>query len=663
MKKILLYCVALLLSFLVFAGNTDAATLNKDRYIVQYDSQKSKSKIEQAVTEVIYELDSLSMLVVAMDEDVLVELQKQGHVKHFEKNQSYKIHSEFKVANLSEADRWNLKELQVNSAWQNGYTGKGVKIGIIDSGIANHSDLAIAGGVSFVGQSYDDDHGHGTHVAGIVGAKHNGVGVAGIAPNAEIYAIKSIKSDGFGDVVDVLKGIDWAIENQMDIINLSFGDLEYSDALYEGVVKATNRGILIVAASGNEGNASGTGNTLNYPARYEEVISVAAVNRQLNRAEFSGTGPTNDFAAPGVDIYSTYLNGQYATYNGTSMAAPHIAGVLALLKEQYPYLSAKQLYEGLQLLAKDLGTPGADDLYGYGLPKYQLADEQKIVETLNENPTAAQLKKQVETMPKSLEKLALLNKWAELEQQTIKQLDELLASFGKTPTDQLYIQVTKQLEQLGATDLQETKKQQLEAIIAEVITPAEKAIRTFERNKTVHNYNKAMAELNKLPSLPQKITLSEQLEAQLQQFAQTAKENLATYEKNPTKDNYTNAKFSINNLPASKIKEQLTDELNALVQVKVKQATSAIITYEKQQTLKNYQAAMKIVQTVYEEQPHVALEKRVKKTVANNLTKAKARVKNYEKKKTKSNKDLAMKVLLELPNSKEKTSLLQRLTK
>ena len=145
----------------------------------------------------------------------------------------------------------------------------------------------------------------------------------------------------------------------MDIINLSFGDLEYAKSLHEGVKKAADNGIMIVAASGNEGNDSGTGNTINYPARHDEVISVASINRQFKRSSFSGTGDTNDFAAPGEEIYSTYLNGQYATYNGTSMATPHITGLLALLMEQYPYATSKELREGLRYIAEDLGDVGS----------------------------------------------------------------------------------------------------------------------------------------------------------------------------------------------------------------------------------------------------------------------------------------------------------------
>lgn len=256
----------------------------------------------------------------------------------------------------------------------------------------------ILGGKSFVGESYDDDHGHGTHVAGIIAGKHNGVGVAGVAPDAEVYAVKAIKSDGVGDVRVVLQAIDWAIDNHMDIVNLSFGDLEYAKSLHEGIKKASEHGLLIGAPSGNEGNDNGTGNTINYPARHEEVISVAAINRYFKRSSFSGTGDTNDFAAPGEEIYSTYLNGQYATYNGTSMATPHITGMLALLMEQYPYATPTELREGLRYIAEDLGDVGLDALYGYGLPKFRLPNVQVVEGLLNSGLSAEALNKKIDSM-------------------------------------------------------------------------------------------------------------------------------------------------------------------------------------------------------------------------------------------------------------------------
>lgn len=401
--------------------------------IVKYPSETSKQIIIQHADAVIEEFEHLPMVTVKISNERLKDLENEGHIEFYEKNQQFTLQNQFKVANVSSAEleRWNLKAMDVQSSWSQGYTGKGVKITIIDSGVANHSDLTIAGGKSFVGESYVDDHGHGTHVAGIIVGKHNGIGVAGVAPNAEVYAVKAIKSDGIGDVRVVLQAIDWAIDNHMDIINLSFGDLEYAQSLHEGIKKASEYGLLIVAASGNEGNDNGTGNTINYPARHEEVISVAAINRDFKRSSFSGTGDMNDFAAPGEEIYSTYLNGQYATYNGTSMATPHITGMLALLMEQYPYATPAELREGLRYITDDLGDAGFDTLYGYGLPKFRLPNLRVVDELLKSGISAEALNKKIDSMPDSIEKLALKNERNKAEQTIIKEINQLVGDFEK----------------------------------------------------------------------------------------------------------------------------------------------------------------------------------------------------------------------------------------
>ncbi|MEC1179549.1 S8 family peptidase [Metasolibacillus meyeri] len=536
-----------------------------------------------------------------------------------------------------------------------------MKIAIIDSGVANHSDLTIAGGISFVGNSYDDDHGHGTHVAGIIAGKHNGVGVAGIAPNAAVYAVKAIKGNDMGDVDTVLQAIDWAIDNQMDIINLSFGDLEYAQSLHEGIKKAAEHGIIIVAASGNEGNDAGTGNTINYPARHEEVISVVAINRHFKRSSFSGTGNTNDFAAPGEEIYSTYLNGQYATYNGTSMAAPHITGLLALLMEQYPYATATELREGLRYIAEDLGDAGFDALYGYGLPKFQLPNRKVVDDLLNSKLSTEILSEKITTMPNTIEKLAVKNEWHKTQQTLIKEINQLLIDFAKNPTEQRIIQLTEQLAKIASADVKAQKQKDIDAIIATLLEPATNAVTIFSKNKTVYNYRKAEAELKKLPTLEAKQELEVVLNEALYQFAQRAIQSLVQYEQKPTKDHYQYAQFAITNLPDSSIKTELLEKFDKLIQTTVKQATANIVTYEKAQTLKNYNHAAQAIQAVFDEKQREQLEKRIQKTVNNNVAKATTRVMNYEKNKTQANRELAMKLVQELPNGKDKEQLLKRL--
>ncbi|WP_336046141.1 S8 family peptidase [Solibacillus ferritrahens] len=664
MKKVIfgivLFFVMMMLTPL---SSGEAASEQQTNIIVKYAAEYDKKQIIQQSDSVIKEYNQLPLLEINISEERLQALKKDKHIEFYEENLSFSIQHQFKVANLStaELERWNLKAMDVQQGWNAGFTGEGVKIAIIDSGVANHSDLTIAGGVAFVGDSYEDDHGHGTHVAGIITGKHNGTGVAGIAPNAEVYALKAIGKDGKGDVADVLKAIDWAIENKMDIINLSFGDLEYAKSLHEGVKKAADNGIMIVAASGNEGNDSGTGNTINYPARHDEVISVASINRQFKRSSFSGTGDTNDFAAPGEEIYSTYLNGQYATYNGTSMATPHITGLLALLMEQYPYATPAELREGLRYIAEDLGDVGYDTLYGYGLPKIQLPNSQVINEILNSDVSVKSKFSKIETMPNTIEKLALKNEWNKSQQTIITQIDQILADFAKNPNEQKNNQLNELLTEVVSTDLKFRKQKEIDAVIAALIEPAVNAVNVFSKNKTIYNYKKADAELKKLPSLKAKQELEIALNEGLQLFAKNAIDSIAQYEKQPTKKNYDDAHFSINSLPDSSIKSDLMEKMNKQVQTAVKQATAKISLYEKKQTLKNYNNAKEFIQAIFDDKQRTLLEKKIQKTVNNNMAKAKVRVANYEKKKTETNRNLAIKLVRELPNSKEKEQLLKRL--
>lgn len=665
MKKILLIgllCVGILT--FNFSPIAEASLAESEKSVlVKYRSEASKQFIIQQADAVIEEFEHLPMMAIKISNEQLKNLKNEGHIEFYEENQQITLQNQFKVANLSstELERWNLKALDVQKSWGHGYTGKGIKVAIIDSGIANHSDLTIAGGKSFVGESYDDDHGHGTHVAGIIAGKHNGIGVAGVAPNAEVYAVKAIKSDGVGDVRVVLQSIDWAIDNHMDIINMSFGDLEYVQSLHEGIKKASEQGLIIVAASGNEGNANGSGNTINYPARHEEVISVAAINRYFKRSSFSGTGDTNDFSAPGEEIYSTYLNGQYATYNGTSMAAPHITGMLALLMEQYPYATPTELQDGLRYIAEDLGDVGFDALYGYGLPKFSLPNVQVVEERSNSGLSAEALNKKIDSMPNSIEKLALKNERNKTEQTIIKEIDQLLGNFEKNPTEQHVTDLKALLAKMADTDVKVQKQKEVDAVIERLLEPATNAVTTFIKNKTVYNYKKAEAELNKLPSLNERNDLEEKLNGALKEFAKKAIDSLAQYEKKPTKNQYSYTNFSINSLPDSTIKSELLEKLAKQVQATVKTATTNIVAYEKVQTLKNLNKATKAIQSVFDEKQRNQLEKRIQKTVNNNTTKAKIRVANYEKKKTKANRNLAMKLVQELPNGKEKQQLLKRL--
>lgn len=211
-----------------------------------------------------------------------------------------------------------------------------------------------------------DELGHGTHVAGIVGARfNNGLGIAGMAGGVRVMPVKVLNQRGDGWLSDVAKGIIYAADNGAQVINLSLGGEPSSQFLQEAVDYARNRGVLIVASTGNDGGP------VLYPAACEHVLAVAATNEDDVRPSFSNHGPQVDVAAPGVDIYSTWYRGNYFTKSGTSMATPHVSGLAALIWSARPALTAAQVTEIITSTALDVNSgtlqlPGRDEYIGWG---------------------------------------------------------------------------------------------------------------------------------------------------------------------------------------------------------------------------------------------------------------------------------------------------------
>ncbi|MBI4333900.1 MAG: S8 family serine peptidase [Chloroflexi bacterium] len=247
--------------------------------------------------------------------------------------------------------------------------GAGVKIAILDTGIdLNHPDLRVAGQVSFVAgaATAQDDHGHGTMVAGIIAALDNDIGVVGVAPEAQIYAVKVLRADGSGSVSDIIKGVQWAVDNGMQVVNMSFGGGSWPWVGEQALSNAYNAGIVLVAGSGSQGRADGSGDNVNYPARYNNVVAVGAVDGQNNRLPGSSTGYALELAAPGLNIYTTARGGGYGFFGNTSAAAAHVSGAAALLIRA-GVAGNLEVRRRLRDTALDLGSPGWDTRYGKGL--------------------------------------------------------------------------------------------------------------------------------------------------------------------------------------------------------------------------------------------------------------------------------------------------------
>jgi len=267
---------------------------------------------------------------------------------------------------------WGVKRIGAGTVHDGGNKGAGVKVAIIDSGIDyTHPDLDAnyVSGYDFVNGDDDpmDDNGHGTHVAGTVAAEDNGEGVVGVAPAANLYALKVLDASGSGSYDDVIAALQWCMDKGIQVTNNSYGSPRDPGTLVkEAFDNAYAAEILNVCAAGNSGNPPGKGDNIIYPARYESCIAVAATDQSDTRASWSSTGSDVELSAPGVDIYSTYPGG-YVTKSGTSMASPHVAGTAALVWVAYPNWSNVEVRAQLQKTADDLGAAGWDSKYGYGL--------------------------------------------------------------------------------------------------------------------------------------------------------------------------------------------------------------------------------------------------------------------------------------------------------
>lgn len=348
-----------------------AATGTDEQIIVIFKNSINHELIKKVQGTVQYEYEAIHAVAMTVQTSQIPILEKDESVLTIQKDQSIQVENEQVT--------WGNLKTKAEESKKVGLTGKGTKIAILDTGAdPTHPDLNLVGGeclLDYCPHSFSDDNGHGTHVAGIIGAQKNSIGIAGIVPDATIYAIKVLDDDGFGSTSTVMAGIDWAIQHDIDIINLSLSTPKSDLALKMMLDKAYQAGLLIVSAAGNDGTIDGLENTVEYPAKYASVIAVASLNQANTRLESSASGAEIEIAAPGEYIYSTIPkmfddDGQrdgYTWMSGTSMAAPFVTGILAQYKQQFPEKTNAELRKMLWEHAADLGNPGRDYWYGYGL--------------------------------------------------------------------------------------------------------------------------------------------------------------------------------------------------------------------------------------------------------------------------------------------------------
>ncbi len=327
----------------------------------------------------------------------LEDLKKNPLVSHAQPNYIYRGHDISPDLTFpddpSYGMQWNLEMINVEDAWEIS-TGEGVVVAVLDSGVHyggrdGFGDRLLPGYNAFLNLPFfwHDENSHGTHIAGTIAQEtDNGIGVAGIAPDALILPVKVLGRENAGNTTSIANGLYWAADNGADIINMSFGIdslSEEGDRVFkEAIDYAYDKGVVLVASSGNGNGQKIFGPHVGYPAKYENVIAVGAVNHRGEHCSYSDGGESLDLVAPGGEPYfgviqETFVKekgymmiafgwGYYFKW-GTSMACPHVSGVAALVKSVHPDWGPEEIKEALINTATDLDKPGKDEYYGYGL--------------------------------------------------------------------------------------------------------------------------------------------------------------------------------------------------------------------------------------------------------------------------------------------------------
>jgi len=394
LSRLALLLAAAVVASMAISTNAFAASYDDDTVLVKFRpgtpgvTQNAALGIP-GVGETIGNVDGVGVNVVSVSgdpADIARRLERNPTVVYAEPNYLLSIDAtpndplfadEYGLNNTGQTGGTSDADIDAPEAWDAaGLAGfpnsGGVKIGIVDTGVdRTHPDLQgkVAGcatsynsGVAVINGVCDDDNGHGTHVAGTITANtNNGVGVAGVAFNSPIVSCKALATPvGIGLTSDIANCLNWTANQGVKVISMSLGGGE-SDTLKTAVQNASNKGILLVAAAGNDGDA-----TLNYPAAYPEVVSVAATDHNDQRASFSNANADVEIAAPGENILSSYAGGLYMELSGTSMATPHVSGVAGVVFSQTPSASAATVRSRLTSTADDLGPAGRDPSFGYG---------------------------------------------------------------------------------------------------------------------------------------------------------------------------------------------------------------------------------------------------------------------------------------------------------
>ena len=329
-------------------------------------------------------LPHLKMAIISYDEKIYEMLLSEPTVINVVPDLTINATSQSVISsekNDEEKASWGVDRVRAPVLWKMGYRGAGVRVAVLDTGVLpNFPDLGIrvVKAKNFTSSESDnwiDETGHGTSVASMIAAEENGEFIRGVAPEVALFVAKVLDKNSWGADSFFVRAIDWAIENDVRIANMSLGQYQGHEVLDRAVTRAMNQGMLIVAAAGNDGNPDCRGSNVWSPAKHPSVMAVSALDTDDTIADFSSHGPEVDIAAPGENVgdISTVKPLIYGISGGTSYAAPHVSGVAALLLSADASLTSYQLFNILIFSAEDLGDTGKDNFYGNGVVNAQNA--------------------------------------------------------------------------------------------------------------------------------------------------------------------------------------------------------------------------------------------------------------------------------------------------
>ncbi|MEB3284277.1 MAG: S8 family serine peptidase [Candidatus Sericytochromatia bacterium] len=367
------------------AGNFTAQGVSKRQIVVKLKGQRlPQSLLRQGpgAPRITSKIQSLRALVLdnapgADSTKLLASLRADAAVAYAHPVQLAQM--EKTVDDPRVAEQYSLKIAQVDQAWDLQMGGAGVVVAVIDSGIdMGHPDLKgniVPESWNVLDKNNDprDDHGHGTHCAGIAAAiANNGEGVAGVAPKAGLMAVKVLDARGRGSDATIAEGVVHATDKGAKVITMSLGLYKRSPVLEEALQYALDRDVVLVASAGNNNALNDPTSAPHLPSTHPGVIEVAATDDQDKKARFSNFGKTVSVAAPGVNILSTlptYKVGRevgYGKMSGTSMASPFVAGLAALVRSEFPAMKQAEVKAHIEKMADDLGAEGFDQYFGHG---------------------------------------------------------------------------------------------------------------------------------------------------------------------------------------------------------------------------------------------------------------------------------------------------------